>query len=213
MTYWLGIDTPEVWVATEQKKYNSTEPHRFGFPEGRRKSVQKMQIGDRIVNYMTVRQRFFAVWEITKKYISDPTHILANSVFPECVEVRPIVRLAPDEGVENPGVSVRQSAVRLPDEVGEGILSALKDRELEVDLQAIDQRKTTATKRKQYIDARRGQGQFRRDLMRRWNGACAVTGIKFGAVLRASHIKPVRRQNIWDRSVRDLAECWPHLVG
>ena len=23
----------------------------------------------------------------------------------------------------------------------------------------------------------------------------------------------VRRQNIWDRSGRDLAECWPHLVG
>jgi hypothetical protein len=192
MTYWLGIDTPEVWEKAEQK-YNRNGPHLFGFPEGRRKYVQQMQIGDRIVNYITKRQRFFAVWEITKGYTYNPTHTFANRVFPECVEVRPVVRLAPEEGVENPGVGVRQSAVRLRDEVGERILSALKDRvsasELEVDLQAINQQKT-ATERKQYIDARLGQGQFRTMLLERWGNRCAVTGNAVRDAIRASHAKP-----------------------
>lgn len=40
------------------------------------------------------------------------------------------------------------------------------------------------------INARRGQGQYREDLMRVWGGACAVTGIDCREVLRASHIKP-----------------------
>jgi hypothetical protein len=40
------------------------------------------------------------------------------------------------------------------------------------------------------INARRGQGQFREDLMRVWDGACAVTGLECREVLRASHIKP-----------------------
>lgn len=40
------------------------------------------------------------------------------------------------------------------------------------------------------INARRGQGQFREDLIRIWDGACSVTGLDCPAVLRASHIKP-----------------------
>lgn len=40
------------------------------------------------------------------------------------------------------------------------------------------------------INARRGQGQFREDLIRVWGGACAVTGIDCSEILRASHIKP-----------------------
>lgn len=40
------------------------------------------------------------------------------------------------------------------------------------------------------IITRRGQGQFREDLMRVWGGACAVTGIECREVLRASHVKP-----------------------
>ena len=40
------------------------------------------------------------------------------------------------------------------------------------------------------INARRGQGQFREDLIRVWGGACAVTGIDCREILIASHIKP-----------------------
>jgi hypothetical protein len=42
------------------------------------------------------------------------------------------------------------------------------------------------------INARRGQGQFREDLMRIWGHACAVTGIGCRELLIASHIKPWR---------------------
>ncbi|MDH4567935.1 HNH endonuclease [Pseudomonas sp. BN414] len=40
------------------------------------------------------------------------------------------------------------------------------------------------------VNARRGQGKFREDLMRVWGGACAVTGMGCHEVLRASHVKP-----------------------
>lgn len=45
----------------------------------------------------------------------------------------------------------------------------------------------TTTKR--LIDARLGQGRFRSDLEKIWNGRCAVTGCPTKAALRASHIK------------------------
>lgn len=46
------------------------------------------------------------------------------------------------------------------------------------------------TARQALINARLGQGQFRTDLERRWNGLCAVTNCGISAMLRASHIKP-----------------------
>lgn len=40
------------------------------------------------------------------------------------------------------------------------------------------------------IQARRGQGQYRKDLLKLWNWRCAVTGCAVDAVLRASHALP-----------------------
>jgi hypothetical protein len=48
------------------------------------------------------------------------------------------------------------------------------------------------TTKKQLIDARLGQGNFRRGLEARWHNSCAVTGIELREVLRASHIQPWR---------------------
>ncbi|MGE5471199.1 MAG: HNH endonuclease [Bacteroidota bacterium] len=42
-------------------------------------------------------------------------------------------------------------------------------------------------------NARRGQGQFRENLMKVWNGACAVSGIDCRELLIASHIKPWKK--------------------
>jgi predicted restriction endonuclease len=55
------------------------------------------------------------------------------------------------------------------------------------------------TTREALVDARRGQGKFRRDLEKRWNDACAVTNCSIREVLRASHIKPWARSSNEDR--------------
>lgn len=48
----------------------------------------------------------------------------------------------------------------------------------------------TETERSYLVAARVGQGQFRRELVRRFAGVCPVTGIKQEQLLLASHIKP-----------------------
>jgi predicted restriction endonuclease len=55
------------------------------------------------------------------------------------------------------------------------------------------------TTRKALIDARKGQGKFRRDLDGRWNDACAVTECSIRPVLRASHIKPWKNSSNEER--------------
>lgn len=54
------------------------------------------------------------------------------------------------------------------------------------------------TQRKAVIDARIGQGQFRRDLLEYWE-QCAVTGLDEPLLLRASHVKPWARSDNRER--------------
>jgi len=49
------------------------------------------------------------------------------------------------------------------------------------------------------VDARQGQGKFRRDVLRQWDYECAVTGVAEMAVIRASHIKPWRESSDEER--------------
>lgn len=53
----------------------------------------------------------------------------------------------------------------------------------------------SATTRKALIDARVGQGQFRRKLEKYWRSRCAVTGCATLKLLRASHIQPWRNSD------------------
>ncbi|MBZ8134384.1 hypothetical protein CLD20_13965 [Afifella sp. IM 167] len=69
---------------------------------------------------------------------------------------------------------------------------ATAPRSVEADVEVVNARQLDATTKKQLIDARRGQGQFREDLRKLWRGRCAVTGCEVDDVLRASHIKPWR---------------------
>ncbi|MEO6958793.1 MAG: HNH endonuclease signature motif containing protein [Burkholderiaceae bacterium] len=52
-----------------------------------------------------------------------------------------------------------------------------------------------ATERAALIQARIGQGAYRRKLLDLWKGRCAVTGCEIGAVLVASHAKPWRKSS------------------
>ncbi len=58
------------------------------------------------------------------------------------------------------------------------------------DILQIERTVPDVTVRQRLVDARLGQGRFRRDLEQHWDGKCAVTGIATRAVLRASHIEP-----------------------
>jgi EVE domain len=80
MKYWIGVDTPQVWEEVEAKS-NLRAPHPFGFPRNRRQAVKQIQIGDRIINYITKQKRFFAVWNVTKNYFYDPSHNFAGKIF------------------------------------------------------------------------------------------------------------------------------------
>ncbi|NIK06858.1 hypothetical protein FHY11_000324 [Xanthomonas arboricola] len=57
------------------------------------------------------------------------------------------------------------------------------------DLHQLSSEPSTTT-REQLIDARLGQGKFRREVLARWDGRCAVTGCTMVALLRASHVQP-----------------------
>lgn len=70
---------------------------------------------------------------------------------------------------------------------------------LQTDLHDIAHSAAAATTKSALVDARLGQGRFRRELLRRWNGACAVTGCRIGAMLRASHCKPWRKADDSER--------------
>lgn len=61
---------------------------------------------------------------------------------------------------------------------------------VEQDLDEIESRYSDKpTERETLINARLGQGQYRKELLMLWDGACAVTGCDVGEVLRASHAK------------------------
>ncbi len=54
-----------------------------------------------------------------------------------------------------------------------------------------------STTKKALIDARRGQGKFRTDVLQLWDNRCAVTDSTTRDAIRASHIKP------WSKSTDD----------
>jgi len=62
----------------------------------------------------------------------------------------------------------------------------------------ISSRTKGPTEKKQFINARIGQGQFRKSLLNYW-GKCAVTGVRYPAMLLASHIKPWSESNDYER--------------
>ena len=69
-----------------------------------------------------------------------------------------------------------------------------------VDIAAIEyDRWLDWTTKKQLIDARIGQGAYRRDLEDLWDGKCAVLGVINRRVLRASHVKPWKFSNNQER--------------
>lgn len=75
-----------------------------------------------------------------------------------------------------------------------------EDSQIEQDVRDIEiSQDRSATTKRLLIDARRGQGAFRSNVLEEWSGSCAVTGTSVGAAIRASHIKPWRESNDGER--------------
>jgi len=68
------------------------------------------------------------------------------------------------------------------------------------DLEAIDKdNNVTLTTKRALVDARLGQGKFRKDVLQFWGNCCSVTGSKVQSAIRASHIKPWRESSNTER--------------
>ena len=93
----------------------------------------------------------------------------------------------------NRGASPVGIAVDVPDEAAlDELLHVMGiSRSPEEDIACARDLPDDETERQAVIAARRGQGQFRADLLRFW-GVCAVTGCANQVLLRASHIQPWR---------------------
>ncbi len=57
-------------------------------------------------------------------------------------------------------------------------------------LTTIENSTISSTEKETIIKSRRGQGQYRKNLFKKYNGKCIVTGIDNSKLLIASHIKP-----------------------
>lgn len=80
---------------------------------------------------------------------------------------------------------------RLPPDAGTYLLERahlIKEFESRLIDQAPSKRKLTETTKESIRRARVGQGQFRTDVIRKWNGQCSLTGISNLGLLIASHI-------------------------
>lgn len=93
--------------------------------------------------------------------------------------------------------------MRLADRISVTAFSAPRDNAVslqqDLDELQVEGDGSTPTTRSTLVDARLGQGKYRGDLMRVWDGACAVTGCGVAALLRASHCKPWRDSDNQER--------------
>ena len=63
----------------------------------------------------------------------------------------------------------------------------------------IMERSVNKTTQKALTDARVGQGEFRKQVLKNWGSQCCVTGSRTLDAIRASHIKPWRESNNKER--------------
>jgi HNH endonuclease len=83
--------------------------------------------------------------------------------------------------------------------IGDTVEFVDPDLSAEKDIDELKRQNIDATTRRQLINARVGQGQFRADLMMKWNNRCSVSESNIREVLRASHIMPWSKANNAER--------------
>jgi hypothetical protein len=207
MNYWIGVDTLEVFEES-RKKNDLDEPHTFGFPADRKGAVEKMRVGDRILNYMTGKKVFFAVWKVTKEYEYKPEYRINGQSFPSCVTVSKEVLLPPEDGIpfdriksrlkafgelKNPkrwSVLVRPSARKFDEGDGEVVLNALLEQARHSAALSEEAGKEIARQKKLAEQATRpDQKEFSATLRRNYQSSCAITHCVTAEALEAAHVR------------------------
>ena len=137
-------------------------------------------------------------WRLNVVYTDLPSPFRYADWVPEIVQELP-VKHSPfrEDGSPNQGY-----LYELPVSVGEYVVERLA--RLGADVVASAHAIAPAgsggeTERQILSSARIGQGKFREDLIKRWDGKCAVSGLSRRELLRASHIKPWSASNNVER--------------
>ncbi|MBI2579372.1 MAG: EVE domain-containing protein [Candidatus Aenigmarchaeota archaeon] len=154
MTYWLDLFTGKTW-----QEFLDAGAEISGFREGRWKTVQKFQLGDRLLCYLTGISRFVGALEVTSETFRDTKKIWSDAEFPCRVKVKPLVALKPEtaipvlslkehlsifQNLKSPGAwsgHFRGSPAKWKNEDGEVIFKALLQAQASPTVRPFDERK------------------------------------------------------------------------
>ena len=92
--YWLDLFTGTTW-----SEFLASGANVSGFRERRWKTVQRIQLGDYLICYLTGVSRFIGVLEVTSRPFRDETRIWNDVVFPCRLRVKVVVNLTPETAV------------------------------------------------------------------------------------------------------------------
>ena len=92
--YWLNLFSGETW-----QEFLDAGASVSGFRQARLSAVQRIQVGDYLLCYMTGVSRFVGVLEVTSAAYIDKSPIWHDEEFPCRVRVRLVCGLSPDTGV------------------------------------------------------------------------------------------------------------------
>lgn len=94
MNYWINLFTWKTW-----QEFLKAGGQTSGFREGRWRTIQRMQPGDRLLCYLTGVSRFFAILEVTGSPFRSNEPIWEDAVFPCRIPVQVQLVLEPGYAV------------------------------------------------------------------------------------------------------------------
>ena len=137
-------------------------------------------------------------WRLDVAYIDLPQPMFYRDWVPQVLSEMPALHSPFHSG----GKPNQGYLYELPISVGEYVIDLARKQGIDLATQAYEVAPVgpgTETTRQQLTAARIGQGKFRKDLLERWGGNCAILGVSRPELLRASHIKPWTSSNNAER--------------
>jgi predicted RNA-binding protein len=92
--YWLDLFSGTTW-----KEYIDSGANISGFKKSRWPILQKIQIGDYLICYLTGVSRFIGVFEVVSEAFLDDSIIWKDNTFPARCKVKPVVMLTPETAI------------------------------------------------------------------------------------------------------------------